>query len=62
MDDRDLAIVCARVLTAMRTGEPDVLVPVIADLRATPWYPEVAAVVDAVRSSLEKQKYAKRKK
>lgn len=62
MDERELAIICAKILTAMRTGEPNVLDPVIADLRATPWYPEVAEVIDAVRSSLEKQKYAKKKK
>ena len=62
MDERELAIICAKVLTAMRTGEPKVLDPVIADLEATPWYPEVAKVLGAVRSSLEKEKFSKKKK
>jgi hypothetical protein len=60
MDERDVAILATHVVTAMKNGEPERLTPVISNLSATPWYPEVLGVVKAVKHELERQKCAKK--
>lgn len=60
MDEREVAVLATHVTTAMKNGEPERLNPVISNLEVTPWYPEVLAVVKAVRHELERQKYAKK--
>lgn len=62
MDSREVAILCTHVVTAMKNQDPNVLDSVIADLEATPWHPELAAVCGTVRNEITRQKHAKRDK
>jgi cobyric acid synthase len=60
MEERDIAILATHVVTAMKHGDHTLLDPVVANLSATPWHPEVLGVVKAVKHELERQKYAKK--
>lgn len=44
----------------MKKGEPELLTPIIEELEATPWHPELVAIIKAVRCEVDRQKWAKR--
>ena len=46
----------------MKKGEPDLLTPIIEELEATPWHPELVAIIKAVRCEVDRQKWAKKTK
>jgi hypothetical protein len=60
MDDRESAVLATQVVTAMKKGEPELLTPIIDELEATPWHPELVAIIKAVRCEVDRQKWAKR--
>jgi hypothetical protein len=57
MDDRELAVVCTHVMTAIKKKQPEVLADSIAKLEATPWNHEVVQVLKAVTDSLDRIAY-----
>lgn len=60
MDERESAVLATHVVTAMKKGEPELLTPIIDELEATPWHPELVAIIKAVRCEVDRQKWAKR--
>lgn len=57
MDERQRAVVLTHMVTAMKKLEPARLDPVISELSLTPWDSDVAALLSAVRSEIERQKF-----
>lgn len=62
MDERESAVLATHVVTAMKKGEPELLTPIIEKLEATPWHPELVAIIKAVRCEVDRQKWAKKSK
>jgi hypothetical protein len=55
MNDRELAVLCTHVVTAMKEESPRRLDPIIDELEVTPWNHEIAEVLKAVRYQIERE-------